>query len=448
MFEPFSFFSEARWPAVPSPYAGGVLAMLFQLEQTQWLSPEEIVKRQLEQLQVVIDHARATVPFYRDRLGKISSLADLRQLPLLTRRDVQLAGAELHSTAIPKNHGDISTTTTGGSTGQPVKVLGTDFTEFIWRVLTLRDHLWHGRDFSKSFAAIRYTPDNVGRPPVGTRLDTWGASTKNVLRTGTACVLNVKSSIEEQANWLRHVNPGYALAYPSALVEIARIFEKQGWSLPHLHQTLTYGEVLDPECRAICERVFGVPVVDAYSSQEVGYLALQCPSGNSYHIQAESVLVEVIDDVGKPCELGEVGKVVVSTLHNFAMPLIRYDIGDFAEVGQCDCGRGLPALRRILGRKRNLLRMPDGTHRWPVFVSLDGDDELPPFFQFQVVQKSIEQLEINVVRPMEVTDEETALVRRHFQRVLGHPFQVQVNRVSEIARSPSGKFEDFISLVE
>ena len=145
----------------------------------------------------------------------------------------------------------------------------------------------------------------------------------------------------------------------------------------------------------------------------------------------------------------EVGKVVVTTLHNFAMPLIRYDIGDFAEVGApCACGRGLPVLKRILGRKRNLLVMPDGTHRWPVFASLDGDDQLPAFFQFQVVQQSREQLDINVVRPTDVTAEEHALVERHFQRILGYPFKVRVNRVEAIARSPSGKFEDFISLVE
>ena len=77
-----------------------------------------------------------------------------------------------------------------------------------------------------------------------------------------------------------------------------------------------------------------------YSSQEVGYIALQCPENESYHIQAENVLVEILDDDGLPCEPGEVGRVVVTALHNLATPLLRYDIGDYAEVGSpCSCGR-------------------------------------------------------------------------------------------------------------
>lgn len=446
MFTPISAFPEARWPAVATPYASGVLAMLFQLEQTQWWSEAQLHEHQLEQLRAIVDHAKATVPFYRERC---SSIEDWRQAPLLTRRDVQLAGASLHSTAVPKNHGKVAVSTTGGSTGQPVKVLGTDFTDFMWRALTLRDHLWHRRDFTQSFAAIRYTSDKIGQPPLGTPTDTWGSGTRNIFRTGPACVLNVTSSIEDQATWLRHMNPGYLLAYPSALLEIARLFQERRWHSPNLQQLTTYGEVLDVECRSFCERVFGIPVIDMYTSQEVGYLALQCPTCNDYHVQSENVLVEVLNDASAPCRPGEVGKVVVTTLHNFAMPLIRYDIGDFAEVGaSCACGRGLPVLKRILGRKRNLLVMPDGTRRWPVFASIDGDDNLPLFFQFQVVQKSREQLDINVVRPTDVSAEEHVLVVRHFHRLLGHPFKVSVNRVQEIARSPSGKFEDFISLVE
>ena len=123
----------------------------------------------------------------------------------------------------------------------------------------------------------------------------------------------------------------------------------------------TFGEILEPVCRATCQQVFGVKVVDMYSSQEVGYIALQCPEHEHYHVQAENLLVEVLAEDGRGCGPGEVGRVVVTTLHNFAMPLLRYDIGDYAEVGaSCPCGRGLGVLTRILGRQRNLLVLPDG----------------------------------------------------------------------------------------
>ena len=83
-----------------------------------------------------------------------------------------------------------------------------------------------------------------------------------------------------------------------------------------------------------------------YSCEEAGYIALQCPQAEHYHCQSESVLVEVLDDEGRPCTPGQVGKVVLTALHNFAMPLIRYENQDYAEVGPpCACGRGLPVKR-------------------------------------------------------------------------------------------------------
>jgi phenylacetate-CoA ligase len=456
MLTPFTTFAETQWPAIPAPFGAGVLAMLFQLDQTQWWPADEIARAQQRQLRVLLEHAYATVPFYRQRFdaaaitpGEACTPEGWPRVPLLARRDVQLASAQLHSTAVPKNHGQTSTTSTGGSTGQPVTVLGTELTSFFWRVFTLREHLWHRRDFSQSFAAIRYTGDDVGRPPAGTSVGNWGSVVQNVLPTGPGYLLNVKSTIKEQAAWLREINPGYVLSYPSVLRGIGGVFEERGWRLNRLREVLTFGEVLEPECRAACQRAFGVRVVDMYSSQEVGYIALQCPEQAHYHIQSENVLVEVLDNAGRACGPGQIGKVVITTLHNFAMPLVRYDIEDYAEVGgPCPCGRGLPVLTRILGRQRNLLTMPNGERRWPVFVTEDGTSDLPPFFQFQVVQRTLDELQLNVVRPGgELSTDELAGVERYFHDVLGYPFKLSVNCVSAIPRSASGKFEDFISLV-
>jgi phenylacetate-CoA ligase len=451
MTTPFSIFPETQWPAIASPYAAGMLSLLFQLEHTQWWSPETVALHQERQLHVLLEHAYATVPFYRERFdaASIRTREDWSRIPPLSRRDIQLAAAALHSSAPPKNHGELSKTTTGGSTGQPVTVVTTGMTELFWRALTMRDHFWHRRDLSQSFAAIRYTEDNAGMPPNGAHADSWGSGARNIFPTGPGHLLNIKSSIDEQVEWLQRVNPAYLLGYPSALEGVAKEFEARGWRLPGLQEILTFGEVVSSDVRAACRRAFGVQVVDEYSSQEVGYIALQCPQCESYHVQSESLFVEVLDDAGRPCKQGQIGKVVLTTMHNFAMPLIRYDIEDFAEVGEpCRCGRGLPVLKRILGRQRNLLVMPNGERRWPVFVSEDGSDELPPFFQFQVVQRSLHELDLNVVRPGgELTADEHALVERHFHKVLGYPFKLTVNCLASIPRSPTGKFEDFISLV-
>jgi phenylacetate-CoA ligase len=442
---------EICFPALPGGRSVGLLAILFQLEQSQWWSPDEMAHHQFRQLARVVEHARRTVPFYRERFESPELAASLvnprswREVPLLSRRDIQLRGDDLHSRQVPPSHGRVSRTTTSGSTNAPVATLGTQVTELFWRALTLRDHVWHRRDFSQSLAAIRYVHDARAAPPEGARDENWGPATAGVVQTGPVYLLDVRASIAEQTDWLVRVNPGYIVGYPSALLGVARMLDQQGRRLSQLRELRTFGEIVESECRGECERTFGVPLVDMYSSQEVGYIALQCPEHDHYHAQSENLLVEVIDDDGRPCSSGQVGRVVVTTLHNFAMPLVRYDIGDYAEVGPpCPCGRGLPVLTRILGRQRNLLRLPDGSRRWPVFDAGERPEELPAFFQYQVIQRGLEELEVLAVRPHPFTAAEEARVQTYMQQTLGYPFRVVLRRVDAIARSRTGKFEDFI----
>lgn len=455
MSTPQSAFPEIPWPAIVGGRPASLLAVMLQLEMSQWWTPERLVQEQFRQLAHVVSHAHRTVPFYRRRFEELgiepSHLASpegWRQLPLLSRRDIQLAGDLLHSSETPKTHGHVSQTQTSGSTSQPVRTLGTELAGFFWRAMTLREHFWHRRDFRESFAAIRYTGDTEALPPDGRRSDNWGSATVGLFATGPAFLLNVRSSLEEQTHWLERVNPGYLLGYPSVLLGIAELFERRGRTLPRLRELRTFGEILEPECRAACQRVFGVKIVDMYSSQEVGYLALQCPENEHYHVMSENVLVEVLNDQGQPCQAGETGRLVVSTLHNFAMPLLRYDIGDYAEVGPpCSCGRGLPTLSRILGRQRNLLVMPNGERRWPIFDAGERPEDLPPIYQFQIIQRSLSKVEINVVRDADFSPQEADIVKRYVQQMLGHPFDVMIRRVDAIPRSRTGKFEDFISEV-
>jgi phenylacetate-CoA ligase len=451
-----SAFSDICWPAMIGGRKASLLALVLQLEQSQWWTPERIAEEQQRQLALVLSHAQQTVPYYHQRFGAWG--ADLShcevgqrwsQLPLLSRREVQMAGESLRSTRIPKSHGNVTTSTTSGSTGQPVTTWGTEVTDFFWHAITLRDHFWHRRDFRQSLAAIRHTGDNKALAPLGIRMNDWGGAVTGVLSTGPGYLLNIRSSVDEQLAWLKRIQPNYLLTYPSVLIEIARQIQLRGESLPRMQGLRTFGEVLDSECRAVCQNSFGVEIVDMYSSQEVGYLALQCPETEQYHVMAENVLVEVLDDHNDPCRPGEVGRVVVSTLHNFASPLLRYDIGDFAEVGEpCSCGRGLPTLRRILGRQRNLLVLPGGTRRWPVFDAHRQPADMPPVFQYQVIQRSEAKIEVHVVRHADFTSSEEEIVRRYVTQMLEHSFDIHICRVDSIARSPSGKFEDFISLVD
>lgn len=437
------------WPALPVPQAAGQLALLFQMEQSQWWPTEAILARQFDQLHALLAHAEATVPFYRERLTAAGFSRDrpltpavFSRIALLRRSELQQRAKDLQSNAPPPRHGALNSVQSSGSTGVPVTVVGNGLTQFVWNAITLRDHLWHRRDLGAKLAAIRYLDS---APPEGIVADGWGGATDGVCRSGPAAALHIGTDIVRQVEWLHQTRPDYLLSYPSNVLALARHCLERGIALPGLREVRTLSEVLGPEVRAACREAWGVPVSDIYSAMETGYLALQCPHHEHYHVQSEAVLLEVLDAGNMPCGPGEVGRVVVTLLHNFAMPLIRYEIGDYAEVGEpCACGRGLPVLSRIVGRSRNLLTRPDGSRHWPSFPASVWA-HIGSIRQCQLIQHDLHTIEARLVcdRPM-TADEERAFADILGKR-FGHPFDFVFNYVPQIERSKGGKFEDFMS---
>src|SRR5262249_53533592 len=151
-----------------------------------------------------------------------------------------------------------------------------------------------------------------------------------------------------------------------------------------------------PEVREVVRRAWGIPVVDLYSASDVGYVALQCPQSEKLHIQVESLLVEALDDNDAPRAPGEVGRVVVTNLHNFSIPRLHDAIGALAEAGApCTCGRSLPTLERVLGRSRGIVSLPNGQKIFPSYYHLlQGFDQVS---QFQIVRTGVEELEMKLV---------------------------------------------------
>lgn len=438
------------WPALPDASAAARLALLFQLEKSQWWSPETLREQQLKQVKRLLHHCVTQVPHYRNTLhGLIPpetlSEEEWSKIPILTRGEVQQYSSQLVAEQYPRGHGQSRAKRTSGSTGKPIETRGTELTGFFWRVFTLREHLWHQRDLGGKLAVIRYTEDETAVPPHGSRSSIWGRSTTGLYETGPSVLLSIFTPISEQVTWLQKEAPDYILTHPSIIQDLALYCLREGIQLPSLREIRTISEMLPDGLRELCQKVWGIRLVDTYSTIELGYLAFQCPSYEHYHVQSEGVLLEILDDAGKPCAPGETGRVIVTDLHNYVFPLIRYEVGDYAEVGEpCACGRGLPVIKRIHGRYRNLLTMPSGERHYPR-LGIQDLHEIAPVQQFQAVQHTLNEIEIRLIMPRPIEADEKEKLTSLFKKMMGDYFTFEIRQVESLQRSASGKYEEFIS---
>lgn len=441
---PKSYLPGIAWPAFTASSHVHLLSLQFQFEHTQWMSADELLELQLLQAQQVIDHAARSTPYYRERFADCDrprtgalTYDAFRALPILKRSDIQSAGTDLISQQLPAEHGQMLTSSTSGSTGQPITTKATTLTALFLRALGLRFHLWHKRDLSRKNMTIRAGHTFSGEERMANWIDGFD--------TGPTCRYDISRPTRELFDCLIKEEPNYLQTHPYTLRELIRHSEDTGIKPAGLIEARTFGEVLTTEIRDAAARVWGIPVVDNYSAAEVGVISLQCPETLNHHVQSEILLVEVLDDAGAPCQPGELGRVVCTDLHNFATPLIRYDIGDFAEVGEpCSCGRGLPTLRKIVGRMKDFILLPDGDRVRPV---LDAQKmlQLAPIRQYQFIQKTYQVIEVRLVMHRPLTDVERDDLSRYFDRQFRHAFDYQYTYCDEIPRAASGKYEVFRS---
>jgi phenylacetate-CoA ligase len=422
-----------------------VIALLKECRLSEMLPSRELAQRQRAMLLALAQHSAANSPHFANRLTAAgltpSSLAaegGLARLPPLTRRELVGAGDSLFCKACPPDHGTTATTITSGSTGEPVTVRRTGLCQLHWLACTLREHLWHNRDFSGRLAVLRA---NISRP-----LNTpdWGPPCNLLFRTGPGSAMPPSRSVQELCKWLGGFDPDYLLVLPSTLAAVVAELEQTSQHLARLRGIRTLSETVHPRLREAVRRVLGVPIHDIYTSQEGGIMATQCPEEGSYHV-SETILLEVVDAASRPCAVGETGRILMTDLVNFATPLIRYEIGDCAEVGApCPCGRGLPVIRRFLGRERNLVLLPDGTRHWPV-VGFHRWGEVYPVRQFQFVQLDRKTVLVRMSASGRPDAEQEAQLTAIIQGELGHPFDIRYEwHETPLPRGPGGKFEEFL----
>ena len=326
-------------------------------------SKEELENYQFNELKNIAMFSKQRVPWYTNSFSSIDgvenfdSLAEMLQaLPILSRRQAQDNFDGLYFKSPEYDPNDYAIQSTSGSTGKPVSVMKfAPLYSAEYDALTLTEWQLNNRDTSKTISTFRIIETEYDQVPLGAPLSYIGAT-----RLHTSLSI-LKRSIPDLLDELHKLRPAYLFVNGIVARQLALAQLESGYELIKIEQFLTVSDRIDPQLRALVFDVFGARIIDRYSSEEFGYIALQCPVHDHLHVCSPSLIVEVVDEAGKSCDVGVPGRVLVTSLHNFAMPLIRYDIGDMAELGEpCDTGLSWPVLNQVNGRVRDSITLRNG----------------------------------------------------------------------------------------
>jgi phenylacetate-CoA ligase len=398
----------------------------FALRSSQYWVAEQFRRYTEARLERILA-AAARIPFYRERFEGRTRIGDFHRLPILSRAHVRDLNASVRSMYPPGTR--LLSDSSSGSIGLPVEFLFDDS---------------HQR--GRNAARARYLRANGWNPLRRTvwhyalnREDQPDADFVNSRFLPAVNFQHPSSDLDAQIARLIELDPIYLSIYPSNLEWLLRVIEETCQKLRSLQLIFTGSEVVDDSLRERTRSLLGARIADNYGSTEA-FLAWQCPRG-SYHVNAEHALIEIVDDAGCPVSPGEMGRVLVTTLENRLMPLVRYEIGDYAIAaeGICGCGRTLPLIGRIAGRAVDLFRMADGRVVSPYdLISLIK--WRPEIRQFQIVQQEFSRYRLRYVSDRPVSAETETWIRAKFCESLGAEVVVAFDRVAEIARTPAGKF--------
>jgi phenylacetate-CoA ligase len=424
--------------------------MVFQfrdvLAETERLAPDELHSYQQTLLEPLVLHARQHVPFYAQRLAPVFAggqpdLSRFHEIPILTRAQAQANVRALAASDLPPHVGPVETEETSGSTGRPFVHRRNQLLTIANLGLTDRVLRWCDFDGNKTMATFISRNREKAPPPDGSTLRGWRKG-----YTGLHHMIDMWADTDTQIDWLVKRQPNYLTAYSSTLLALAERSQRRGIPL-RFERINSIATTMSDEIRQACREVFGVNPIDQYGAQEVGLIACECPVCGHYHLNAEAMLVEILRDDGTPCAPGETGRVIVTSFYNYAMPFIRYEIGDYAVAGplKVKCPVRLPTLARVFGRYRNTFTLKDGRIIYP-YVAIGRFRDFIPFEQVQVVQTDYDAIEVRYV-PLSKAKADEAGLQAYLRDAIDRSLNVRAIAVDEIPRSPSGKFEDFLSLV-
>jgi phenylacetate-CoA ligase len=419
-----------------------LLTRMDELNRTQWLSREELLALQRDKLYRLLEYAYAYVPYYQRLFNRIdfrpadvlTDPASFQRIPFLTKSIIRENFDDLITTEIERRK-EMSRRSTSGSTGQPlVFMVDTNFRDNT--TAALHHHLaWSSWQFGQPHAYIFGASFEVGyaRNMRAQLMDL----VFNRFATN-AYILSEKSMQTFAAKAMRR-RPRLLYGYASSLYHFANFLrDNPTYDLKFVDAVFFTAEVLYPYQRQLIEETFGCQVFSHYSARELGTLASECEAHSGLHVSVENVYIEILRD-GMPAETG-VGDIFATTLNNYGMPFIRYQLADVAAWppdDRCPCGRAHPMIKVIEGRRNDMFRTRDGSAVWGGVGNPMWDMEGVKKFQF--IQKTFDYVIVRVVKDGPMSQAQRAEVERAVKTVLGDHVKLDFEFPDEIPVEQSGK---------
>lgn len=414
------------------------------------LSKKDNEERQLSSLNKLLNHSLDNVPYYNElftdlglvKNGKltIKSFDQFGKIPFLTKDIIREKNDLLHS--IDKDERKSFLNSTGGSTGEPINFLQD-------REFQISNH---------GNSLIVKSMRGVG--PYDNSVILWGSERDtfegdkpfiekikdfilNIVRLNTFTMNSKKMT--NYIDLLNRVQPSLIIAYVQSIYELSKFAKENKLKVKKQKAIHAAAGTVYDFMRTEIEEVFQCKVFNHYGSRDAGVIASECGAHDGLHVLMEHVLLEIIDKEGNSCKVGEEGEIVITTLSNYSMPLIRYRIGDIGVLKsfeKCSCGRNYPKLEKVVGRVTDVFKSMNGSIVGPeYFIHLIGVVcNKGNIRMFQVIQEKLDEIILKIVQQGEVSQSQLEEIKIKIQIVMGSRCKVKFEMVEEIEKTKSGKY--------
>jgi len=389
---------------------------------------------QSKQLQNLLQHAGQRSVFWRKRIGT-KRIKDIRlsDLPILTRSEV-IKQVETEGSLLPQSGGTHMTKhSTSGSSGTPVQFFVSDKNSFYNNVRFIAQYLMEGRDLTLNRTRFKSAKNRIENGFSVEKTGSWLGPLSDIFKAGNSkAISHLHPNRDLLFKELAKDPIGYLIIQPR-LVET--LFYDSDLSFLADNDTKMFIPISEEAEKSLRDKFAAakIPVRSTYSSEEVGCIAAECKDcPGTFHAAQSNVIVEIDNRDSVMVGGNRLGRVLVTHLHSYATPFVRYDIGDLATLShRCGCGHDGPALSNIQGRRKRLLKRADGSVV-PFLMKAENILRIVKCDDYRIRQTEFNAIEVEIGGVESLTPNQTASLKDAFKEHAGDEFHVRINAVRSI----------------